>query len=1312
MIINFFRRSILWEPEERLWFHKLRNEVSPDITEVNIERVFYVDSSRLLRPEELEILCWLMRETFEPTRLTAQTQLNGQALEVGPRINRITPYSTNAVSICQACGLDSITRFEEARRFQIVLQNGAQLSSGQRERIYALIHDRMTETPYPNPLATFDLGIKPEPVRVIPVLKEGAAALRAANKMLGTAFSEQMMDYIIQYYRGIGRDPTDVELFGFGQLNSEHCRHHLFNGTFVIDGQVMPYSLFEMIKATTAANPGNVLVAYKDNAAVISGKEVLAFLPEDPSYPSPYVRKRLTLCLTFKVETHNHPTAIFAFSGAGTGTGGVIRDPLGTGRGGYPVATLACYYTSNPFIPGYILPWERSYAPHPGRLQTALEIAIQASNGASDYGNKYGLPLINGSLTTFDQMVGEEHYGWTKTCMVAGCYGLMDKRHVEKLPQQKGYLVVQIGGDGYRIGLGGGSGSSKDAGAQGIELDFDSVQREDPEMGNRENSVIRACSELGEMNPIIDVTDLGAGGESVGPPELISKLGGWFELRDLPVGDKTMAVYVVWGNEAQERMVMVIRPEGLALFRQICERYRCPMAVIGKVSGDGKLTLTDRNASADAPREEKTPIDLDMGFLLADLPKMTINCQRKERQLRPLEIPGNLTIRDALDMVLRLPKVASKGWLTHKVDRSVGGLVARQQEVGPLQLPLADCAAMALSFFTTKGMATATGEQPIKGLVDTRAGGRMSLGESLTNLVGAPVDDFDSINFSATWQWPCGQPGENARLYETVEAVSKLCIDLKPRIPVGKDSVSMTAWTIKDGQDHAIKAPGTVQIVSFAPCPDITKVLTPDIKRPGESRLMFVDLSGGKYRLGGSAFAQVLNQIGDKTPDVDYPQLLRRGFEAIQMLNQEGLILSVHDRSDGGLVACLAEMAFAGNCGLDIDLAGCAGLGIDSFSLLFAEELGLTIEYLPENDEILMARMRQYGLNQHYQIIGEPTTEKTISIRRGKEILLSEDMRVLRGIWQETSYQFDLLQANPECVADEREHTYDRPGPNFHLSFTPKPTPRRISKRYKVAVLEDEGTNGQIEMGGAFEAAGFEVYPVHMTDLTKGKISLEIFHGIAIAGGFSFSDVPDAGKGLAAVAKFNARIDKEFRNFFARPDTFSLGVCNGCQFFALMGWVPWPGIPDDKQPRFVQNLSRRFESRWSAVKILNSPAIMLKGMADSVLGIWVAHGEGRLYFPEPSMVDEVVNAGLVPMAFVDDAGELTEEYPLNPNGSPYGIAGLCTPDGRHLAMMPHPERTFLKSQWSWMPEHLNKKLEASPWLQMFRNAKDWCDKTR
>jgi len=767
MITSFFRGSELWATEEELWLTALRQKVSPEIMAVKIERRFLVDSSRGLRHDELDKLKWLLTETFEPERFKEGPRLAGtqeptfqkDVLEVGPRLAIVTPTSTNAVSICHACGLDSVTRIEQTRRFHMKFDHQTELSSEQQQRAYALIHDRMTEQPYGEPPDSFEQDVEPEPVDLIPLLERGIVVLGEANEKLGLALDRQMMSYILEYYKKLGRNPTDVELFMFGQLNSEHCRHHLFKGTFIINGERMDHSLFDMIRSTTKAHPGNVVVAYEDNAAVTSSKLINVFLPSNPKIASAFTTRNLQICDAFKVETHNHPTTISADPGAGTGLGGNIRDIQGVGCGGTVLGALAIYNVANLFVSGYELPWEREYAPHPPRFQTPLEIIIEASNGASDYGNKFGVPLTIGSCTAFELVYGDfpqsgapaDHYGWRKTCMVAGNWGVINDVHARKKELHKGQLVVQIGGDRYPIGLGGGSGSSKDAGGQEADLDFDSVQRANPEMENRNESVIRACGELGDKSPIISITDLGAGGECVALPEIVHPHGAKYELRNIPCGDKTMSVLVFWCNESQESMVMVVAEEGLPVLEQICKRNRCPMYVVGEVTGDGKLVLTDRDAPDDAPREQKVPIDVDMEFLLANLPEMRIECESVPRQLSPLRLPQGLAVPDALERVLRLLKVGSKHFLTRKVDRSVGGLSARQQTTGPLQLTVADCAITARSFFGTTGIAAAIGEQPIKGLVATEAGGRMSLGESLTNLVWAPVEDFDSINFSATW---------------------------------------------------------------------------------------------------------------------------------------------------------------------------------------------------------------------------------------------------------------------------------------------------------------------------------------------------------------------------------------------------------------------------------------------------------------------------------------------------------------------------------------------------------------------------------
>jgi phosphoribosylformylglycinamidine synthase len=736
------------------------------------------------------------------------------------------------------------------------------------------------------------------------------------------------------------------------------------------------------------------------------------------------------------------------------------------------------------------------------------------------------------------------------------------------------------------------------------------------------------------------------------------------------------------------------------------------MYIIGTVSDDGKLILTDKEAPANALQEQKVPIDLDMEFLLANLPEMKIECTGKPRKLKSLKLPKNLSVSDALDRVLRLLKVGSKHFLTRKVDRSVGGLSTRQQTAGPLQLTIADCAVTARSFFETTGIATAIGEQPVKGLIETQAGGRMSLAEALTNLVWAPIEDFSSINFSATWQWPCRQPGEDERLYKTVKATTDICKSLGLRIPVGKDSVSMTAWTTLNGKKHPIKSPGSVQIVSFAPCSDITKVVTPDIKKPSESVLIMLDLAGGRKRLGGSALAQVYEQLGDETPDVDSPKLLQKGFLAVQKLIKDGIILSGHDVSEGGLVTCLLEMAFAGNCGFDLDITK---IGNNALATLFAEESTLVFEVSENSLDNVEKSLKEFGfkLDKNAFVLGKATKEHNISIKHKDKIILSADMKELRDKWQETSFELDKLQANPDCVEAERKVNYDRKGLNFELTFEPAPTPKEklnYANKPKIAILREEGTNGAREMAGAFYSAGFETWDVTMADIAEGRISLKDFRGIAFCGGFSFADILDAGKGWAGVIQFNDKIRSEFDAFIERKDTFSLGVCNGCQVMALLGWIPWRGIELSHQPRFVKNESGIFESRFVTVKIEKSPSIFLKGMEGSRLGIWVAHGEGRCIWPDEKIFEQVINnePGLAPIRFVDDDGKQTEAYPFNPNGSKLGITALSSRDGRHLVIMPHPERLFKLWQFPYLPDNW-KNLKASPWLKLFQNAREWCE---
>ena len=1304
MINSYYRWPALSGWQEELLLEKLKNEVSQDIIGVTTEYKFYIDSDRPLKPDEIAKLEWLLRETFQPEMFGSSSSLDGQILEVGPRLAVVTPQSTNAVAICHACGLTSITRLERARRYKIKLEEGTSLTKKQNEDIKRILYDRMTEEVYEKPLVTFESGVQPEPVKTVPLIERGVSALEEINEELGLALDKTRKEYVFDHFvNKLKRNPTVVELYTFSGLTSEHARHNIFRGQFIVDGKVKPYSLMDMIRETVRANRGNVVAAFDDNACAIVGYPVDAFIPIYPGTVSPFGLKLIEYCIIFKVETHNHPTGVKADPGAATGTGGEIRDRECFGRGGLYKVGIACYFVSNVRIPGYIQPWEKVYGPHPTRLQTPLEILIEASNGASNYGNCFGQPIIFGSTTSFEQMVSpKEWIGYTKPVMVAGGVGLGDKKHVQKQSPEKGFLVVQIGGDAYPVGFGGAPASSMDAGENIEKLDFDSVQRANPEMEQREDRVVRACSELGDDNPIVTIQDLGAGGDSIAVPEIVFPVGARIELRKIPCGDKTMIVLVYWCNESQERVVFLIKPESLDLILKMCKRERCPVAVIGECTGDGKITLVDEDGS--------TPVKLGLDFLLADLPKKVIETEHVKWPRKSLTLPAGLTVREALERVLRLVKVGSKGFLTRKVDRSVGGFVAQQQTVGPLQLTLADYAVSANGYFNINGTSMSVGDQPIKGIVNRSASGRMTIAEALTNLVWAKIESFDSINFSCTWQCACGQPGEEAELYDTVEAVTELCKKLGLRIPVGKDSLSLTAKTMVDGKPTNIKAPGTLQAVAVAPCPDIRKKVIPDLKKAGKSRLMFIDLAPGKMRLGGSALAQVYEQVGDEAPDVENPLFLRSGFEAIQEMLERNLILAGHDRSDGGLITTLLEMAFAGNCGLKIDFQDESFWDSDPIGLLFNEEVGLVFEYLTENESAILEILAKYKIKAHSHVVGKSTEDKRIVIKLNSELVLDEDMLVLRDIWWETSFKLDELQANPKVVREERKIIYDHPGLKFKLTFTPEPTPVELLRRTvkpKVAILREEGTNGDREMAAAFYLAGFEPWDVTMTDLAKGDITLRGFRGIANCGGFSFADVLDAGKGLAGVARFNKRIRKELEDFYARSDTFSLGVCNGSQRDALSGWVPWPGIETEKQPRFIRNESEIFESRFVTVKILLSNCIFLQGMEGSELGVWVAHKEGRFHCPDKVILDQILERNLAPIRFVDN-GQITEQYPFNPNGSPFGITALCSDNGRFLAFMEHPERLFLDWQWPYWPEEW-KALKASPWLKLFQNARAWCE---
>lgn len=1297
-LLHFYRTPALSDTTEDSLLSFVRKNVSPHIKGIQTEYCFNIETSGPMGEAELDKLRWLLAETFEPDRLASEGFLAlHRVLEVGPRMNFTTAWSTNAVSVCRACGLDKILRIERSRRFLLIPDAG--LEGSPLDRLLSEVHDRMTECPYPEPLSTFETGIRPEPFRTVPLIEEGIPALRAINETLGLGLDAWDIKYYHDLFaKDLGRNPTDVECFDLGQSNSEHSRHWFFKGKLVIGGQQVPETLMQIVKEPLKRNPTNSVIAFRDNSSAIRGFRIRTILPERPGMHSRFKMATPTYHLIFTAETHNFPSGVAPFPGAETGTGGRIRDIEATGRGGLVVAGTAAYCVGNLRIPGYRLPWEDLSFAYPGNLATPLAIEIRASDGASDYGNKFGEPVIQGFTRSFGVRLPDgERREWIKPIMFTGGIGQMDARHGEKGMPEARMLVTKVGGPAYRIGMGGGAASSMIQGENIAELDFNAVQRGDAEMEQKMNRVIRACVEMGDENPIVSIHDQGAGGNCNVVKEIIYPAGARIGIRKIQSGDDTLSVLELWGAEYQEQNALLIRPGNAGLFEEICRREKVPCAFIGEITGDGRIVLFDE-------KDGSTPVDLDLEKILGDMPQKTFRLDRSPPKLSPLKLPRGTGVRDALDRVLRLLSVGSKRFLTNKVDRSVTGLVARQQCAGPLQLTVSDVAVVAQSHFGLTGAAISIGEQPVKTLIDPAAMARLTVGEALTNLVWAGISRLEDVKCSANWMWAAKLPGEGEKLYDAAVALRDIMLELGIAIDGGKDSLSMAAKVAGRGAEETVKSPGTLVISAYAPCPDITKVATPDIKRPGKSRLLFIDLGGGKERLGGSALAQVYGQIGDESPDVDDPSLLRRAFRAVQGLITKDLVLSGHDRSDGGLVTTLLEMAFSGNCGIEASMEGKSPL-----PSLFSEELGLVAEYLPRDEKTIASLLGQAKVP--FRVLGRTVPGNRIRIKADGRIVLNEDMRVLREIWEETSHRLERLQANPKCAREEKRHIFDRPGPSFRIRFSPEPpSPASLRKRKKpsVAIIREEGSNSDREMASAFHEAGFDPWDATMTDFLEGSVDLGRFRGLAFVGGFSYADVLDSAKGWAGVIRFNKGIFEQFQRFYRRPDTFSLGVCNGCQLMALLGWVPWTGIEDRHQPRFIKNISGRFESRFSAVRIFPSPSIMLRGMAGSTLGIWVAHGEGRAYFPRMDILRKVESMSLAPVRYVDDGRHPTMKYPFNPNGSINGIAALCSPDGRHLAIMPHPERTFLKWQWGFMPENWKKHLKSSPWLRLFRNARQWC----
>ncbi|XP_071914193.1 probable phosphoribosylformylglycinamidine synthase, chloroplastic/mitochondrial [Coffea arabica] len=1324
-VIHFYRVPLIQESATCELLKTIQTKISNQIIGLKTEHCFNVGLNSRLSSEKLSALQWVLGETYEPENLGAQSFLdkevknssNAILVEVGPRLSFTTAWSANAVSICRACGLTEINRMERSRRYLLYIKPGSgSLPDSQINEFAAMVHDRMTECVYAQKLTSFETNVVPEEVRHIPVMEKGREALEEINEQMGLAFDEQDLQYYTKLFRhDIKRNPTNVELFDIAQSNSEHSRHWFFTGKIVIDGKPMDRTLMQIVKSTLRANPNNSVIGFKDNSSAIRGFPVKHLRPVQPGSTCSLNMSEHDLDILFTAETHNFPCAVAPYPGAETGAGGRIRDTHATGRGSFVVASTAGYCVGNLNIEGSYAPWEDPSFTYPLNLASPLQILIDASNGASDYGNKFGEPLIQGYTRTFGmRLPSGERREWLKPIMFSGGIGQIDHFHVTKGEPEVGMLVVKIGGPAYRIGMGGGAASSMVSGQNDAELDFNAVQRGDAEMAQKLYRVVRACIEMGEKNPIISIHDQGAGGNCNVVKEIIYPKGAKIDIRAIVVGDNTMSVLEIWGAEYQEQDAILVKPESRSLLQAICERERVSMAVIGTISGEGCVVLIDSLAVERCISKGLPPPppaeDLELEKVLGDMPQKTFEFHHTVNVREPIDIAPGITLKDSLKRVLRLPSVCSKRFLTTKVDRCVTGLVAQQQTVGPLQITLSDVAVIAQSYTDLTGGACSIGEQPIKGLLDPKAMARLAVGEALTNLVWAKVTSLADVKASGNWMYAAKMDGEGAAMYDAALALSEAMIELGIAIDGGKDSLSMAAHA----SGEVVKAPGNLVISTYVTCPDITKTVTPDLKLGDNGILLHIDLAKGKRRLGGSALAQVFDQVGNECPDLDDVPYLKTVFNRVQELLSEDLISAGHDISDGGLIVSALEMAFAGNCGISLDLTSVEG---SPFKTLFAEELGLLLEVSKKHLDMVMAKLSDVGISAG--IIGSVTVSPVVDVKIDGVTFLNEETSALRDIWEETSFQLEKFQRLASCVESEKDGLKYRQVPSWDLSFTPTYTDEKymtaISKP-KVAVIREEGSNGDREMAAAFYAAGFEPWDITMSDLLSGTISLHPFRGIVFVGGFSYADVLDSAKGWAASIRFNRPLLDQFQEFYERPDTFSLGVCNGCQLMALLGWVPGPRVGgvmgvngDPSQPRFIHNESGRFECRFTSVRIEESPAVMFKGMEGSTLGVWAAHGEGRAFFPDEGVWNSVLNSKLAPVRYCDDDGKPTEVYPFNLNGSPLGVAAICSPDGRHLAMMPHPERCFLMWQFPWYPKHWSMdKKGPSPWLQMFQNAREWC----
>ncbi|PCH61672.1 MAG: phosphoribosylformylglycinamidine synthase [Gammaproteobacteria bacterium] len=1268
------------------------------ITGVDVYEFYLLQSDDGLSPQQAELV-----NTILNVDLTNVAAKPDQVVRyVVPRPGTISPWSTKATDILHNSGLNAVNRVEHGRLYVVSLSAG--LTQKNIEALYPLLHDRMTESVFvdTDSLAVVFASGQPAPLGYIDVLANGLQALVEANIELGLALNEQEMEYLAGAFSDLKRNPTDAELMMFSQANSEHCRHKIFNASWTINGEEQADSLFGMIRNTTKCSPSGVLSAYKDNSAVVTGHDTQRFFVDGDGGEYSYHDEASHLLM--KVETHNHPTAISPFSGAATGTGGEIRDEGATGRGSRSKAGLVGFTVSNLNIPDAQRPWEVNYG-RPERMASALDIMIEAPIGAAAFGNEFGRPNLCGFFRTYEQTVsfesGDVLRGYHKPIMVAGGHGSIRAGHIAKKQLGENIHIVVLGGPAMLIGLGGGAASSMDSGASSEALDFASVQRGNPEMQRRCQEVIDACWARGDANPIASIHDVGAGGISNAVPEIVNDCdrGADLKLDKILRDDDSLSPMQLWSNESQERYVLAVSNDDLAVFERLCKRERCPYSVIGKVNENQTLKLYDSDS-------DNFAVNIPNNLLFGNAPKMQRTGVRSQEKPRPFSIP-DASIDEMVGRVLRLPAVADKTFLITIGDRSVGGLVARDQMVGPWQVPVADCAVSVAGFNDYKGEAMSMGERSPIAAIDGPASGRMALAESITNIIAAPINKLSDIKMSANWMAACGDSAEDAALFDTVKTIGMdICPALGIAIPVGKDSLSMkTVWQHND-KERVMSSPLSLIVTAFATVSDCRKVLTPELKRDqGETCLVLIDLGRGKHRLGGSALAQVYGEVGNDAPDLDNVNDLKALFCAIQSLSAQNALLAYHDRSDGGLLATLVEMMFAGHLGVDIELEP---LGDDAVSALFAEELGAVIQLRKTDLDTVLATLDQCGLATCSHMIGSVSHSDRCVIRLSDKVVLDTPRIELQRTWSETSWLMQKLRDNPHCAQAAYDNILDvaQPGLSASLSFDVNDdigAPYISSTRPCIAVLREQGINGHIEMAAAFDRAGFSAVDVHMSDIIEGRITLDDFKGLAACGGFSYGDVLGAGRGWASSILYNARAREVFESFFHRQDSFALGVCNGCQMMSHLSQL----IPGTQHwPSFERNESEQFEARLVMVEVMESPSILFDSMVGSKIPVVVSHGEGRVAWTEIDDAEQTLKQQLASLRYIDNYGEPTVAYPANPNGSPLGITGLTTADGRFSIMMPHPERVFRTSQFSWHPAEWG---EDSPWLRMFRNARRWLD---